>query len=84
MIFITLFTIDATLVRGVPWESFIIDYKGPCPSNPSLQPQWMDDEYNVYFKDPRVLIQDMISNPDFASEFNYAPYYKYFDRVHHF
>jgi hypothetical protein len=56
MIFITLFTIDATLVRGVPWESFIIDYKGLRPSNPSSQPQWMDDEYNVYFKDPRVLI----------------------------
>ena len=56
MIFITLFTIDATLVRGVPWESFIIDYKEPCPSNPSSQPQWIYDEYNVYFNDPRVLI----------------------------
>jgi len=77
-------TINATLVGGVPWESFIIDYKGPRPSNPSSQPQWMDDEYNVYFKDPRVLVQDMISNPDFVSEFNYTPYHKYFDGVHHF
>ena len=73
-----------TLVKSVLWESFIIDYKGPHPSNLSSQPQWMNDEYNVYFKDPRVLIQNMISNLDFVSEFNYAPHHKYFDRVYHF
>ena len=44
----------------------------------------MNNEYDVYFKDPRVLVQNMISNPDFASEFNYVPYHKYFDGVHHF
>ena len=68
----------------MPWESFIIDYKGPCPSNGRPQPQWMNDKYEVYFKDLRVLIQDMISNPDFTNEFDYAPYYEYFDGVHHF
>jgi hypothetical protein len=73
-----------TLVKSVLWESFIIDYKGLHPSNPSSQPQWMDDEYNVYFNDPRVLIQNMILNLDFVSEFNYVPNHKYFDRVYHF
>jgi hypothetical protein len=77
-------TINATLVGGMLWELFIIDYKGPCSSNLSLQPQWIDDEYDVYFKDPRVLIWNMISNLDFMSEFNYTLYYKYFDGVHHF
>ncbi len=66
------------------WELFIIDYKGPHPSNRNPQLQWMDNEYEVYFKDPRVLVQDMISNPDFANEFDYMPYHEYFDRVHHF
>lgn len=76
-------TIDATLVGGVPWESAIIDYKGPRPSN-RPQPPWMSDEYEIYFKNPRVLVQDMISNPGFANEFDYAPYHEYFDGVHHF
>jgi hypothetical protein len=44
----------------------------------------MDDESKVYFNNPRVLVQDMILNPDFASEFDYVPYYKYFDGVYHF
>jgi hypothetical protein len=44
----------------------------------------MNDEYEVYFKDPRGLVQDIISNPDFASIFDYAPYHEYLDGVHHF
>jgi hypothetical protein len=44
----------------------------------------MNDEYKVYFKDPRGLVQDIISNPNFASIFDYAPYHEYLDRVHHF
>src|SRR6267142_1904552 len=49
-----------------------------------FMPPWMDDVYEVWFRDPRLLVQGIISNPDFASEFNYAPYHEYLDKVHQY
>jgi hypothetical protein len=34
----------------------------------------MTAEYDAWFQDPRVLIHNIISNPDFDGEFDYAPF----------
>jgi len=77
-------TIDATPLGDILWKSFTVSYEGAGPDNGKPRPPWMDDVYEVWFRDPRLLVQGIISNPDFASEFNYAPYHEYLDKVHQY
>ena len=37
----------------------------------------MNTEFDVWFRNPRTLVHNLISNPDFDGEFNYAPFHKY-------
>ena len=77
-------TIDATPLGDISWDSFVVSYEGPGPGDGQPRPPWMDDAYEVWFRDPRLLIHGIISNPDFASEVDYAPYHEYFDKVHQY
>ena len=36
-------------------------------------------EYTVFFRDPLTVVCNIISNPDFNSQFNYAPYTEFED-----
>ena len=64
-------TIDAIPVGGVPWQQFNISYNGECPK--SDVPPWMEQSYEVYFRDPHALLLDMLENPTFVDDFDYAP-----------
>ena len=68
-------TIDVTPLGDVPWENFSIRYNGPRPEHDV--PSWMDGEYEVWFRNPRTLIHNILSNPDFDGEFDYAPVQEY-------
>ncbi|KAL6297723.1 hypothetical protein BKA93DRAFT_745435, partial [Sparassis latifolia] len=35
-------------------------------------PAWMEGEYDVWFRDPRLVAQNMLSNPDFDGEIDYS------------
>jgi len=80
-------TIDATPTRlgGIPWESVTFSYDGPRPER---QPMWMESEYTIWFRDPRLLFKNLLENPEFAGSFDYTPYQKYNDngkrRYEHF
>ena len=37
----------------------------------------MNSVYDVWFQDPRAIVQNMLKNPDFASKIDYAPYHEY-------
>ncbi|KAJ8587763.1 hypothetical protein M405DRAFT_904199 [Rhizopogon salebrosus TDB-379] len=64
--------IDSTPLGDVPWQSFSSQYNGTLPEG-DVPPEWMTSEYDVWFRDPRLLIHNIISNPDFKDEFDYAP-----------
>ena len=64
-------TIDSTPLGDVPWESFSVHYNGIRPENDV--PSWMDAEYDVWFRNPHTLVQNILSNPDFDNEFDYTP-----------
>ena len=64
-------TIDATLVGDVPWQGFSMSYEGPRPDE---VPEWMTTSYNVWHRDPRQLLHNMLANRDFHGEFDYIPY----------
>jgi hypothetical protein len=65
-------TIDATPIGGVLWESFNITYNGPAPEINA--PAWMNQSFEVYFRDPHLLFVEMLGNPSFANNFDYMPY----------
>ena len=67
-------TIDATPIGGVPWQSATLSYDGPCHDRPLL---WMESEYTIWFRDPRLLFRNLLENPEFAGSFDYTPYQQY-------
>jgi hypothetical protein len=64
-------TIDATPRGDVPWQSFSVSFTGAIPDGEV--PPWMNANYDVWFRDPRTVIQNMVGNPDFDGEIDYAP-----------
>ena len=76
--------IDSTPIGDVPWDSFSLLYNGIRPAEGEVPP-WMTAEYDVWFRDPRQLVHNLISNPDFKEEFDYAPVQEYStDGAHRF
>ena len=68
--------IDSTKLENVPWESFLLTYTGARPEDGEA-PSWIDSEYEIWFRDPRALIHNLIANPDFKDEFDYIPFREY-------
>ena len=75
-------TIDATVVGDTPWQSATLNYNGQRPEGPV--PSWMESEHQIWYRDPRTLIHNLISNPDFKDEFDYTPFHEYVDGKHCF
>ena len=67
--------IDSLTVRGVPWQFFSIKYKGPDSNDGNMsQPKWMSDAHEISYRDPRLIIHEMLANPDFKDDMDFAPY----------
>jgi Plavaka transposase len=76
-------TIDSTPLGDVAWDSFSLQYNGTKPE--SNVPSWMLAEYDVWFRDPRTLVRNLLSNPDFKDDFDYAPFQeRTSDGIHRF
>lgn len=73
-------TIDAIPVGGVPWQSATFTYDGLRPQDGAEMPKWMESEYTIWFRDPRLLFKNMLANQDFNGSFDYAPFRQYNDR----
>ena len=71
-------TIDATILGDAPWQSFSITYSGKLPVGGNIPP-WMLGEYDIWFRDPKVVLQNQLANPDFKDEFDYAPFQRFDD-----
>jgi hypothetical protein len=69
-------TIDSIPIGGVPWQSINLSYDGPIP-DPENPPSWMNSEYTIWFRDPRLLFKNMLDNRDFNGSFDYAAYRQY-------
>jgi Plavaka transposase len=63
-------TIDSTPLGDIPWQSFSVTYSGDAPGS---APQWMYTEYEVWFRDPRLVVQNMVDNPDYKDGFDTTP-----------
>lgn len=65
--------IDAIPLGDAPWRSFTAPYTGPRPLEGKV-PCWMNAEHVVWYCDPRIIVRNMLANPDFKDQFDAAPY----------
>jgi hypothetical protein len=68
-------TIDSTPLGDVPWQSFSLSYDGQLPDD--KVPTWMTDTFDVWFRDPHLIVTNILANPDFTSEFDLVPFRKF-------
>jgi len=64
-------TINATRHGDSPWKSFSVTYSGAMPDHGD-PPSWMTAEYDVWYRDPKVVLEHQLANPDFKGEIDYA------------
>ena len=73
-------TIDSTPLGNAPWQSFTLNYNGPPHEilGPDGEaPPWTTADYDIWFRDPRLLVQALIANPEFKGQFDFTPYQEY-------
>ena len=63
--------IDGTKVGDAPWKCFSSSYEGKVDENSA---SWKHDEYQVWYRNPDVVIRNLLDNPDFDGQFDYQPY----------
>ncbi|KAG2116424.1 uncharacterized protein F5147DRAFT_743077 [Suillus discolor] len=64
--------IDATQLGNVAWQCLSVQYTGEHPEHDA--PPWMDREYEVWYRDPRIMVHNMLANPIYKGEIDYAPF----------
>ena len=62
--------IDSIQDGDVPWKSKTIYH--PNANSPDAT-AWQVKKYEVWYRDPKAVIQSILSNPDFKDGIDYAP-----------
>ena len=74
--------INSIPIGGGPWQSASFKYDGPHPDGVEI-PKWMENKYEIWFRDPRLLFKNMLANPEFAGFFDYSQYQQFDDKGNH-
>ncbi|KAF8970181.1 hypothetical protein BDZ97DRAFT_1754180 [Flammula alnicola] len=64
-------TIDVIEVGDAPWNSFSVSFNGEVAEGDKTP--WKHAKYDVWYRDPRLVLQNQLANPDFATEMDFAP-----------
>ncbi|KAK7683266.1 hypothetical protein QCA50_013528 [Cerrena zonata] len=67
--------IDSIPLGDAPWHSFTASYNGAVPAINT--PEWMTAKYDVWCRSPLDIVRNLLANPDFKGEFDYAPFREY-------
>ncbi|KAF8805362.1 hypothetical protein BYT27DRAFT_7243409 [Phlegmacium glaucopus] len=63
--------LDAIKVGDVPWKSFSVSFDGEIPEGDTTA--WKHASYDVWFRDPHMVLKNQLKNPDFAKEMDVSP-----------
>ncbi|KAK0435379.1 hypothetical protein EV421DRAFT_2011156 [Armillaria borealis] len=63
--------IDEIKQGSAPWKCFVTQVE---PNLPPHAPSWQRDQYQIWYRDPDTVISNILSNPDFCTEFDASPY----------
>ena len=64
-------TIDRITEGDAPWQTFNVSFNGEIPEGDTTP--WKHAKYNVWFRDPRIVLHNQLRNTDFANELDLAP-----------
>ncbi len=64
-------TIDAISQGDVPWQRFSISWNGALSDGPL--PSWQIWEYEVFFRDPRLVLHNQLGNAEYDKDIDYVP-----------
>ncbi|KAG1726712.1 uncharacterized protein EDB91DRAFT_1239616 [Suillus paluster] len=67
--------INTTELGDVPWQCLSVQYVGERSED--NVPPWMDNEYEVWYRDPRLMVHNMLANPTYKGEIDYALFREY-------
>ena len=65
--------IDAIPHGDTPWKSVQVKYSGDIPEH-GATPRWMTKGYDAWYRDPNIVVANLLGNPDFHKHFDYSPY----------
>ena len=68
--------IDAIELGNVRWENARLKYNGPRPEV-TRPPEWKTAEYDVWYRNPRQVITNILSNTDFDGHIDYVAYQEF-------
>jgi len=68
--------IDTIGLGDVQWEHDYLKYKGPLPIT-ARHPEWKTAEYDVWYRDPREVIKNILARPDFNGHVDYGAYQEF-------
>lgn len=64
-------TVDASSLGDAPWNCLEVCYGDDVPDTAA---PWKKKVYEVWYRDPDIVLRNLLDNPDFDGEFDYAPY----------
>lgn len=64
-------TIDSSTLGDVPWQCLTTKFSEDVNED---APSWMRTTYEVWYRDPDVVVSAMLSNPDFNGQFDLCAY----------
>ncbi|KAJ4476523.1 hypothetical protein C8R41DRAFT_897202 [Lentinula lateritia] len=63
--------IDSIVDGGVPWNCF---QTVPDEGLSAEAPEWQQTSYQIWYRNPDTVIANILANPEFANDFDPAPY----------
>ena len=70
--------IDAIGLGNVRWEHTCLKYEGSLPTT-TRHPEWKTMEYDIWHRDPRQVIKNILARPDLEGHVDYAAYQEFND-----
>jgi len=64
--------IDSIPHGDIPWKCFTVSYSGEIPQDGAV-PAWKHSPYEVWYRDPLLVMEQQIGNPMFAGQIDFAP-----------
>jgi hypothetical protein len=68
--------IDAIDLGDVQWEHTYLKYEGLLPEA-TRHPEWKTTEYDIWYRDPRQVIKNILARPDLKGHVDYAAYQEF-------
>jgi hypothetical protein len=68
--------IDAIKLGNVQWENRRLKYEGPPPKTTRI-PEWKTTEYDIWYRDPRQVIKNILANSDLDGHIDYVAYQEF-------